>query len=470
MKNFKNKFIASLASSYIIQFSITGISFVSQMVIARVLANSDFGLFAMATFANLILANIVNLGFGKHLIRTDYEKWGNAILLQVIAMGAIVALFQVYPQVISFYSGDIVVIMKIYSLNLIFLTISSIFNTYLLKELKIQKMIIPQIISTIIYVISVIYLGFHHYGVWAIIYATMISEIFKSLYLSVVCGKELFSRFKFTFEYSFELLNGAFYLFLILLVGNFYNQIHNALLGKFLTPAFVGMFYLAYRFVLLPEKIISKAFRQVLYPAYAENVNNKERVQKIIKFSTLTVVAIEVFIYVLMFIYADLIIKIAYGSKHLDIVPLFRFICFLPIIFPFGKFSEALIISHRYEKWGFWGLLFVIAVSILLGSVLIPIYKNYGMGLVKYIIAFISLLPIIITVFKIKIKLFYKEYFLVYLPLLALFATIFDLKVRLYLLFFIGIYFLVIFYFEYKYIFNRYISLRKLVRKRQAKK
>ncbi len=465
MKDFKESFISSLASSYIIQFSIMGISFISQMVIARLLASADFGLFAMATFVNLILSNTINLGFGKHLIRTNYEKWGNAILLQFIVMGSIVALFQIYPQVISFYSSEIVEIMKIYSLNLIFLTVSSIFSTYLLKELRIQKMIIPQIISTIIYVAAVIYLGFQNYGVWAIIYATMVSEIFKSIYLFATCGKGLYSRFTFTFKFSWELLSGAFYLYLILLVGNFYNQIHNALLGKFLTPTFVGMFYLAYKFVLLPEKIISKAFRTVLYPAYAANIENKARVQKIIKFSTLTVVAIEVFIYVLMFIYADLIIKIAYGSKHLDIVPLFRFICFLPIFFPFGKYAESLMISYKYEKWNLFGLVFNLGLTIFLGYIFIPLYKNYGMGIIYYISALVSIIPIIIIIKKANIKLFYKEYFITYLPILALPITLLEFKTRLFLMPLIGILYLGVFIIEYRMIFRKYISFSKMLKR-----
>ena len=186
------KIVNAIGWSAIERFSAQGISFIVQLVLARLLTPSDFGVIGMLSIFLQISQVFIDSGFANALIQKQdcqdkdystvfYYNLATSILLYII-------LYFSAPYIAEFYSTEIITsVLRVLTLVLIFNALSIVQRTILVKKVDFKSQSKVTLTSSLLSGCLGIYLAFSGYGVWALVVQQLSNSIIQLiLYYAIV--------------------------------------------------------------------------------------------------------------------------------------------------------------------------------------------------------------------------------------------------------------------------------------------
>ena len=262
------------------QFGRTGIRFVVQLFLARLIAPEQFGLLGMIGIFYAVAEALSNAGLNQSLIRTkdpqdiDYTTvfWQNLL----ISLGVYILIFISAPFIADFYQQEVLSsLIRVFSLSIIINGFSSIQTTKLVKEMNFKAQTTINIPSIIVSSVLGIILAMYGYGVWALVYMQLAQSSIMAIQLWIKSSwKPNFHFDKKTAAYHF---NFGYKLMLSGLTNNVFLNIYPMIIGKFNEATQVGYYTRALSFRSLPTIMIARMYGQVTYVVLAEVKDDKKR-------------------------------------------------------------------------------------------------------------------------------------------------------------------------------------------------
>jgi len=419
----------SLMSSYFSHFLGLTLNYIVKLILARILIPADFGLFAIASLVVTIAEIINDLGISKHLIRSETKFYGNGLMINVAMSAFLVLLIKIFSPCFSFFNPEIPNVVSVFSIALIPKAFSAIPVAYLTKELRLKKLIFPEFIKSLSFGVLSVALALKNFGVYSFIYAQIICSVIYAVMVWLSVHQDL--KLEFTLKYSRQLISFGKYFMMLGLLGPLINYGDNGILGAFLSSAKVGLYFMAFSIITLPTSIIEPSFQRVLFPVFAKLADNKPELQKVYKDSTLTIISLENLIYIILFIYADLFVKVILGPNWVEAIPYVRIMCFMEIMNPIAILGSTLLQSLKRESWVFLTWIANLVIKFSLGIILVKSLEIYGMIAANYIGYLLSFVFALLALMRlIRIKVFFKEYFLIYLPLACWLSLLLPLNLK----------------------------------------
>lgn len=279
-ENLKRKTVSGVMWSAIERFSLQGVQFVMQLVMARLLLPSDYGMIAMLTIFLQIAQAFIDSGFTNVLIqkkdRTEVDYSTVFYFNIIIALLFYCILFVSAPLIAKFYNmPDLILVMRVMALSLIILSFSAVHKTKLTIEInfKIQSKItlIAAGISGIIGV-GIAYLG---YGVWALVYQSILNAmlttiLFNCFYRWKPLKTFSMKSFKRLFSFGSKLLVSG-------LIHTVYYNLYGIVIGKRFSAAELGYYTRAEQFAILPSYNLSAIITRVTFPILSSIQDDNER-------------------------------------------------------------------------------------------------------------------------------------------------------------------------------------------------
>lgn len=279
-ENLKRKTVSGVMWSAIERFSLQGVQFVMQLVMARLLLPSDYGMIAMLTIFLQIAQAFIDSGFTNALIqkkdRTEVDYSTVFYFNIIIALLFYCILFVSAPLIAKFYNmPDLILVMRVMALSLIILSFSAVHKTKLTIEInfKIQSKItlIAAGISGIIGV-GIAYLG---YGVWALVYQSILNAmlttiLFNCFYRWKPLKTFSMKSFKRLFSFGSKLLVSG-------LIHTVYYNLYGIVIGKRFSAAELGYYTRAEQFAILPSYNLSAIITRVTFPILSSIQDDNER-------------------------------------------------------------------------------------------------------------------------------------------------------------------------------------------------
>lgn len=279
-ENLKRKTVSGVMWSAIERFSLQGVQFVMQLVMARLLLPSDYGMIAMLTIFLQIAQAFIDSGFTNALIqkkdRTEVDYSTVFYFNIIIALLFYCILFVSAPLIAKFYNmPDLILVMRVIALSLIILSFSAVHKTKLTIEInfKIQSKItlIAAGISGIIGV-GIAYLG---YGVWALVYQSILNAmlttiLFNCFYRWKPLKTFSMKSFKRLFSFGSKLLVSG-------LIHTVYYNLYGIVIGKRFSAAELGYYTRAEQFAILPSYNLSAIITRVTFPILSSIQDDNER-------------------------------------------------------------------------------------------------------------------------------------------------------------------------------------------------
>lgn len=330
-KNLKQKATSGMMWTALQKYSTMLVSFISGIILARLLTPFDYGCIGMLAIFMVIAEAFISGGFGSALIQKknptqeDYSTvfyWnlGMAILMYGI-------LFLSAPAVARFYKIPLLCdVLRVQGLVLFIYAFNIVQSNQLRKKLNFKILSIVSIITSVITLSITIFMAYSGYGVWALVASNLISAAIPAIvFWFYIKWRPLWV---FSWKSFKELFSFGFYMFLTNLVNEFGAKIQGLLIGKFFNPATMGYYSKAHDTEVLASQSISSIMTQVTYPLYAEVQNDLKQLANMIKRLTMTIAYIIFPTMFILMLLAKPIFILLYSDRWLQSIPYFQVLCF----------------------------------------------------------------------------------------------------------------------------------------------
>lgn len=419
-QNIKNKAINGVFWKFSEKICMQGASLVIQIVLARILLPSDYGIIGYLNLFILLSDVFIQQGFTTALIQkknADDIDCSSVFFANIIMSIIIYFVLYISAPLISLFYHETYLIptMRILSLNVIIGAFSSVHNALLAKNLEFKKSFMRSLAYIFFYGASGIILAKLGYGVWALIFARLIGLAVGAIVLWISVKwrpsfKISFSRLKVLFGYSSKVL-------LTNLLNTLFNNVNSLIIGRFYQKEDLGFFQ---RGQSIPQAIMSAvdgSLNEVMYPTFSKLQDDLIRLKNAVRRSMRLSMFVIFPILTGLLVISEPLTIVLLTDKWLPSVPYMQLTCIICMFWPLSGRIHAL---NAIGKSGVTLQLSIISKCISLIFILIMVRFGVLMIMIGTIIA--SFINFFVTSFQISkyINYSFKELIIDIMPILVL--------------------------------------------------
>lgn len=293
-------------------------------VLARIIAPEAYGTAQLATAFLNFIETIALLGVGPAIIQ--FQNLDRKILSSAFWFTTLTALF--YCVIIFFCSGfvgayfenaDLAAVLKLYASLPIFVGISVIGESILIKKLDFRLQTKIELGSFLtIYLPVVLLMAFNGYGLWALVVANFANMVAKSF--GYFWGSKLIPLWHFKWIEIKPLLRYGFGVSNARMFNVMANQADNLIVGKFFGATNLGFYSKSFNLMSLLIRTTGLITDRVLFSAFSKKQNEHEVVLLNLQRTSILVNYYAFPFAVLSIFLAEEIVLILYGENWLQSV------------------------------------------------------------------------------------------------------------------------------------------------------
>lgn len=314
-----------------------GVSFVVQIVLARILAPDVYGTIALITVFTTILQVFVDSGMGNALIQkknADNLDFSSVFYFNIIVCLLLyVCMFFVAPVIAVFYeNSDLVPIIRVLSLTLVISGIKNVQQAYVSRTMQFKKFFFSTLAGTIGAAIIGVVLAYNGFGVWALVAQQIFNATLDTIVLWITVKwrpEKRFSlkRLKGLFSYGWKLLASS-------LLNQVYSEITTLIIGKVYTTTDLAQYNRGNTFPTFIINNVNSSIDSVLLPTMSKEQDNinvvKNMTRRAIKTSTYVIAPLMMG---LAFV-GEPLVSLILTDKWLPCVPFMRVFCITYMFYP----------------------------------------------------------------------------------------------------------------------------------------
>lgn len=333
----RDKALVGFVWSFVEKVSVKGVSFIIGLLLARLLSPGDYGLIGMLAIFMSVSQIFIESGFSKALVQKQdrneidfstvfYFNIGTAIFFYFF-------LFFSAPIVANFFSEPrLCTILRVLAINVILGSFNIVQRARLLIKIDFKTLAQVNFISTVLSGLVGIFLAYCNYGVWALVYQTLLCTCLISLLLSA------FTRWHPRLVFSFQSLRSMFVFGANLLFAGIYttilDNIYTIAIGKRFHASELGYYTRSTQITDVTVGTIGEILNSVTYPLFAAIQSERGRLITIYS-KMLSMTAFIVFpVMVLLSVLALPLVSLVLTDKWLPAVPLIQWLCMARILTP----------------------------------------------------------------------------------------------------------------------------------------
>lgn len=317
--NLKSKTKVGLYWSFFNQFAGYGMNFIVGIVMARLLSPSDFGITALPAVFMAIASTIQDGGLANALIRKKEvtNKDLSTTFYYSICLGVVLylTLFLSAPLIADFYHTPILVsLIRVTAIGFLYSPLITPQNILLRRRLDFKTLTKISLVTRVFGATVGIVMAYVGYGVWSLVISNLLAGMFTLLIAWLVVRwlpKYGWSKesFKYLWGYGNKIMFSS-------IIENLYSNIAPVFIGKYYSPAQLGIYNRAQGYASMPSQNITGAINNVSFPVLSKMQDDTE--------------------------------KLAYNYRRM--LRLSAFVIF-PIMLMLSALARPLVITMITEKW-----------------------------------------------------------------------------------------------------------------------
>lgn len=374
----KKKTLAGLFWTFAQRIGTQLVSFLVQIILARLLATEEYGIIAIV----LVFVNICNVfvdrGFGRALIQKldadelDFSSvfWASLML----TAGLYAMLYGAAPMIARFYGMDILVpVLRVMGLRLIISAVNTVQRAKVSRDMQFRKFFLSSLggmaVSAVVGIVMA-YLGF---GIWALVAQNLTNVLIDTLILLVTVQWR--PRLQFSFQRLRALFGFGWKVMLSALLDTVYEEFRTLYVGKLHTPNDLSFFDRGKQFPYLIIDNVNTSITSVLFPAIASQQKDRETVRG------MTRRAMKISAYILspmlfgLAAVAEPLVELVLTEKWLPCVPYLQILCINCVLTPLhtantqailalGRSDIALKLNLAKKGFGFLAVVLLTPISV----------------------------------------------------------------------------------------------------------
>lgn len=416
-KHTKSIVIASLFWKLMERGGTSGIQFIVQIVLARLLLPESFGMVAIISvfisFANIFVQG----GFNMALVQkkdADEKDFSSVFFLSLfLACLLYTVIFFTSPYIANFYQvQQLSTILRTLSLTLFIGAFNSIQNAYISRNMMFKRLFFSSLGAVVISGGIGILAAFLGMGIWALVIQQLISQLTISiiLWFTVKWKPHLifsFNRIRILFSFGWKLLVSN-------IIYILYQDLRTLIIGKIYDSSMLGFYNRGESFPKMVVSNIDGSIQSVMFPTFSAHQDDKQKLKNMIRRVIVTSSFLIFPAMVGLSVIAEPLIKILLTDKWIPAVPFLQIFCIsnairpiqgvnLQIINAMGRSDinlKILFVKRTFEivvliisiPFGVYAIALGTAISSFF-SMIINIYPNKSLLNYSYKEQFIDVLP-----------------------------------------------------------------------------
>lgn len=365
-------------------------SFIGNILIARVLMPSDYGLIAMLAIVMGLAWNFTESGFADCLIRkqnADKQDFGTVATFNlVVAIVIYIVIFFLAPHISNFFDQkELTGIARVLGISLIIRAVTLPAIVQLQKKAKFKPLAIMQLLTSVISITLTYLMALNGYGYMALAVQPILIAM-ANLFFMLIATKWRpffcfnFSRFKGMYNFGIDLMVSY-------ITNQFGNNLYSAIIGKFYPVNSLGYYQQAIKMQEIPTQGLNAVILTTSYPLIASETDSNKQIIMYRDIFTKFVALQSIMVLVLIGL-AEPIWLILLGEKWAPAIPYFRLFMIISLVYPLVTVNSNIAKIHN-ESGLYRNLTFlrnglkVIALILLTKTSLLVIL--YGQIIAAYI-------------------------------------------------------------------------------------
>lgn len=241
-------------------------------ILSRILSPAEFGLMSMVTAFSMLAEIVRNMGMGAAVIQRPEEDpvlMDTAFTFNLFIGLCVFAGFYVGAPAISAFYGQpaLTSLIRVFASVYIIGSFNIVQEALLQKRMQFRRLFMMDLASVVVSGVVAIIMATRGWGVWSLVVQYIVMIAISSVVLWVTSTwkpKLRFDRtvFKSIRKFSFQL----FVHDLIYFLG---RDTDKFLIGKYLGPVVLGLYYRAFLLTLLPVNQINLVVTRVMFPVFS---------------------------------------------------------------------------------------------------------------------------------------------------------------------------------------------------------
>lgn len=382
------KVTISFVWAFIQKFGNTFLSFISNIILARLLLPEDYGAIGMIMIFIVISNTFIDGGFGSALIQKtnpttkDYSTifYWNIFF----SIGLYIVLYFCAPFIASFYKLPLLNnLLKVLGVVLIINSLSVVQSTQLRKKLKFKECAYATVISSLLAVCVTVFLAYNGMGVWSLVIQQILVSVFS--FLLYLYFNKWIPSLVFSWKSLKELFNFGFFMLCSSFLNNLCNNIQGLIIGRQFSSTVMGLYTQSAKLATESSNSIASVVDQVSYPLLVEAKDDNRALEKIIRQLSCNLLFLIFPLMCFLIMVAKPLIVFLFTEKWIDCVPYFRILCLSGIAVTFQGVSYnsiaaigkswllfkwnlvkrifAMTLIFVGLKWGVYGILWAMVVG-----------------------------------------------------------------------------------------------------------
>ncbi|WP_264229499.1 lipopolysaccharide biosynthesis protein [Acholeplasma laidlawii] len=409
------------------------VSFIIQIVLARILSPNDFGLIAITSVFISISNVIVQTGFTASIIQnkelSETDKSTMFYLSIIIGLFLYAVIFFSAPLISGFYNEiQLINVLRIQSLSLIFISFSSVSIALLTRHMDFKKSFIGSIIAYVFQGIVGITMALNGFGVWSLVFSSVVYNLIFSI-ASIVAGKWM-PKFIFSLDSARKMMAYSSKVLATNLLNTLYNSSESLIIGKVFTSTILGYYNKGIQFPKTLMTGIDGAMNTVLFSTLSRVQDDRELIVQYLRKSmkiSLTIVAPMMFG---MAAVAEPMIRLILTEKWLSSLPFLTIYCFICVTWPLSAKLHAL------NAIGKSGISLIQNIVIKIISIILMLvslqFGIYALVITALIVTYLNVIIIAIIInnhFNYSIKNQFTDVFPVFIISFIMYIVVYGVSV-----------------------------------------
>ena len=325
--NLRDAAASGLIWNAIQKYATLGISFVSSIILARLLTPYDYGCIGMLTIFITVATIMVDGGFGAALLqkkRPTQEDYSTIFYWNLIISAILyVVLFFSAPYIAIFYKIPLLSkVLRVQGIVLFINAFKMVQSNQLRKSFRFKPMTITVIVSSVISIVVTIIMAYLGYGVWSLVMQNLLMSALPMVaFWFITKWKPLLCFSKQSFK---ELFSFGGFMFLSSVTNTVADNVQGLLIGRFYNPSTMGYYSKAWATDSLASTGISSVINSFVLQLYSEVQDDYQALKSILKRLTTTLAYATCPLIVSMVLVATPLFIILYSDRWVPCVPYFR--------------------------------------------------------------------------------------------------------------------------------------------------
>ena len=393
-----NGIVGAAIWSSLQRFGGLAISFISNMVLARLLSPDDFGTMGLIMVFITVADVLVDGGLGNALIQKKHieEKDKTTIYTTNLAFSIFlfISLFLAAPFIESFIGvSGFALLLRVQSGCVLIRAFYVVNVSQITRDLRFSKLAQVTLISQVLSTFIAIIMAYQGLGVWSLLLKTILLDLF----CCVLYAFDSPFRYKLAFDKSSfkELFGFGFPVALANIIESLYSNIVSFIIGKAYSVKDLGYFNQANSLKQIPVYSVSAVINQVFFPFFSRIQDDSSALVR--QYRT-TVRVVTFFVYpILSFLlfFAEPVIVLLYSEKWLPCVSIFQVLCFSGFLNALYHLSRSTIKAVGKSKL----LLYTQGASLLISLGFVCIFLQFSLRTFVWTIVIDSIISYSIVAF-----------------------------------------------------------------------